>query len=124
MLADRSTAAGRSAVQLINLLEDFGVMPLLGAEDDFVMSDALVIQCEELYSAVSPTFQAVLRHIGDEIHHAIRPDLTDDRLEEIYEIAVRLVEAGLRGNIHRRDGLDGSSLFLIDPTHKAGMDRV
>lgn len=122
--ADRSTAAGRSAVQLINLLEDFGVMPLLGAEDDFVMSDALVIQCEELYSAVSPTFQAVLRHIGDEIHLAIRPDLTDDRLEEIYEIAVRLVEAGLRGNIHRRDGLDGSSLFLIDPTHKAGMDRV
>lgn len=124
VLADRSTAAGRSAVQLINLLEDFGVMPLLGAEDDFVMSDALVVQCEELYSAVSPTFQAVLRHIGDEIHLAIRPDLTDDRLEEIYEIAVRLVEAGLRGNIHRRDGLDGSSLFLIDPTHKAGMDRV
>ncbi|OZE34103.1 MULTISPECIES: hypothetical protein [unclassified Rhodococcus (in: high G+C Gram-positive bacteria)] len=122
--ADRSTAAGRSAVQLIDLLEDFGVMPLLGAEDDFVMSDALVVQCEELYSAVSPSFQAVLRHIGDEIHLAIRPDLTDDRLEEIYEIAVRLVEAGLRGNIHRRDGLDGSSLFLIDPTHKAGMDRV
>ncbi|KZE98368.1 MULTISPECIES: hypothetical protein [unclassified Rhodococcus (in: high G+C Gram-positive bacteria)] len=122
--ADRSTAAGRSAVQLIDLLEDFGVMPLLGAEDDFVMSDALVIQCEELYSAVSPNFQAVLRHIGDEIHLAIRPDLTDDRLEAIYEIAVRLVEAGLRGNIHRRDGLDGSSLFLIDPTHKAGMDRV
>ncbi|OZF04405.1 hypothetical protein CH302_03110 [Rhodococcus sp. 15-2388-1-1a] len=124
VLADRSTAAGRSAVQLIDLLEDFGVMPLLGAEDNFVMSDALLVQCEELYSAVSPNFQAVLRHIGDEIHLAIRPDLTDDRLEEIYEIAVRLVEAGLRGNIHRRDGLDGSSLFLIDPTHKAGMDRV
>lgn len=122
--ADRSTAAGRNAVQLIDLLEDFGVMPLLGAEDDFVMSDALLVQCDELYSAVSPNFQAVLRHIGDEIHLAIRPDLTDDRLEEIYEIAVRLVEAGLRGNIHRRDGLDGSSLFLIDPTHKAGMDRV
>lgn len=124
VLADRSTAAGRSALQLIDLLEDFGVMPLLGAEDDFVMSDALLVQCEELYSAVSPNFQAVLRHIGDEIHLAIRPDLTDDRLEEIYDIAVRLVEAGLRGNIHRRDGLDGSSLFLIDPTHKAGMDRV
>lgn len=124
VLADRSTAAGRSAVQLIDLLEDFGVMPLLGAEDNFVMSDALLVQCEELYTAVSPNFQAVLRHIGDEIHLAIRPDLTDDRLEEIYEIAVRLVEAGLRGNIHRRDGLDGSSLFLIDPTHKAGMDRV
>ena len=124
VLADRSTAAGRSAVQLIDLLEEFGVMPLLGAEDNFVMSDALLVQCEELYSAVSPNFQAVLRHIGDEIHLAIRPDLTEDRLEEIYEIAVRLVEAGLRGNIHRRDGLDGSSLFLIDPTHKAGMDRV
>jgi hypothetical protein len=124
VLADRSTAAGRSAGQLIDLLEDFGVMPLLGAEDNFVMSDALLVQCEELYSAVSPNFQAVLRHIGDEIHLAIRPDLTADRLEEIYEIAVRLVEAGLRGNIHRRDGLDGSSLFLIDPTHKAGMDRV
>ncbi|MDZ7930476.1 MAG: hypothetical protein U5N21_10650 [Rhodococcus sp. (in: high G+C Gram-positive bacteria)] len=123
-LADRSTAAGRSTVQLINLLEDFGVMPLLGAEDDFVMSDALLVQCEELYSAVSPSFQAVLRHIGDEIHLAIRPDLTDERLEEVYETAVRLVEAGLRGNIHRRDGLDGSSLFLIDPTHKPGMDRV
>ncbi|OZF37310.1 hypothetical protein [Rhodococcus sp. 14-2483-1-2] len=124
VLADRSTAAGRSAVQLIDLLEDFGVMPLLGAEENFVMSDALLVQCEELYSAVSPNFEAVLRHIGDEIHLAIRPDLTDERLEEIYEIAVRLVEAGLRGTIHRRDGLDGSSLFLIDPTHKAGMDRV
>jgi error-prone DNA polymerase len=65
-----------------------------------------------------------VRHIGDEIHLAIRPDLSDARLDEIYEIAVRLVEAGLRGSIHRRDGLDGSSLFLIDPTHKPGVDRV
>ncbi|MCZ4518037.1 hypothetical protein O4220_05860 [Rhodococcus ruber] len=73
---------------------------------------------------MSPNFQAVLRHIGDEIHLAIRPGLTDDRLYEIYDIAVRLVEAGLRGSIHRRDGLDGSSLFLIDPTHHAGMDRL
>ncbi|QII08088.1 hypothetical protein BH93_24285 [Rhodococcoides fascians A25f] len=124
VLSDRSTAAGRSGVQLINLLEDFGVTPLLGAADDYVMSDALVAQCEELYSAVSPSFQAVMRHIGDEIDLAVRPDLTDERLDEIYDIAVRLVEAGLRGNIHRRDGLDGSSLFLIDPTHQAGIDRV
>ncbi|MFY2791565.1 hypothetical protein [Rhodococcus sp. MALMAid1271] len=123
-LADRSTAAGRSGVQLINLLEDFGVMPLLGAEDDYVMSDELLGQCEVLYSAVSATFEAVMRHIGDEIHLAIRPDLTDERLDEIYEIAVRLVEAGLRGNIHRRDGLDGSSLFLIEPSHRAGTDPV
>ncbi|OZE83866.1 hypothetical protein CH305_05225 [Rhodococcus sp. 15-649-2-2] len=124
VLSDRSTAAGRSGVQLINLLEDFGVTPLLGAADDYVMSDALVAQCEELYSSVSPSFQAVMRHIGDDIDLAVRPDLTDERLDEIYDIAVRLVEAGLRGNIHRRDGLDGSSLFLIDPTHKPGVDRV
>lgn len=124
VLSDRSTAAGRSGVQLIELLEDFGVTPLLGAEEDYVMSDALMAQCEVLYNSVSPNFQAVLRHIGDEIHLAIRPDVTDERLDEIYDIAVRLVEAGLRGNIHRRDGLDGSSLFLIDATHKAGMERV
>ena len=73
---------------------------------------------------MSATFEAVMRHIGDEIHLAIRPDLTDERLDEIYEIAVRLVEAGLRGNIHRRDGLDGSSLFLIEPSHRAGTDPV
>ncbi|WP_377451038.1 hypothetical protein [Rhodococcoides fascians] len=124
VMADRSTAAGSSGVQLINLLEDFGVSPLLGAADDYVMSDELVVQCELLYSSVSPSFEAVMRHIGDEIHLAIRPDLSDARLDEIYEIAVRLVEAGLRGSIHRRDGLDGSSLFLIDPTHKPGVDRV
>lgn len=121
---DRSTAAGSSFDELIDLLAAFGVTPIVGARNDYAMSEELLIRCEDLYGEACPTFEAVIRQMGGEIHLAVRPDLGEERTKDIYDIAVRFVETGLRGGIHRRDGYDGSSLFLIDPSHRAGLHRV